>query len=382
MNHLLEDARGRLDGWLSLLEALVSIDSGPGDHEGVARVYDVVGEMLAELGFAEQERLPTGGPDVFVARREAGTLGARRLLLIGHADTVFPAGTVAERPFARDGDQVTGPGVADMKAGIVVAIGGLELAGSDVLDRYDITFLLNGDEESGSYHSRETIEQLAPGFDLALVFEPGRPPNLITTARRGAHRFRIVVHGKAAHTGVNPQDGANAIEAAAHHVLAIQELGRSIPGATVNAVIIEGGKRPNIIPDHCVIRVDSRFDTAAVEKAVVEGVYALAGEGPVPGTTTEVISLDQRPAFEAADAGLEALYGEVASELGFEIRGEKSGGSSDGNFMYRKGVPVLDGLGAVGYGYHTVDEYVLVDTIAERAATFAGLLHRLGDGTR
>lgn len=382
MSELLAAARDRQDEWLAVLEAMVSVDSGPGDADGIARVYDLAERELSQLGFGSSERLPTAGPEVFVARRAGHAEPALRLLLIGHADTVFAAGTVDERPFARRGDRVTGPGVADMKGGIVVAIAGLALAGSDVLDRLDITFLLNGDEESGSADSRETIERLAPDFDAALVFEPGRPPNRIVASRRGAHRFDVVVQGKAAHTGVNPQDGANAIETAAHHILTVQELGRSIAGATVTAAMIEGGRRPNIVPDRCVIRVDTRFDTDEAESAVVEGIRALAGDGPVPGTTTEVRSLDRRPAFAAVAAELDALYKQVASEMGLEITSEPTGGSSDGNFTSAKGVPTLDGLGAVGHDYHTADEYVLVDSIAERAAVFAGLLHRLADGEK
>jgi glutamate carboxypeptidase len=376
---MLATARARSDEWVGLLGEIVDIDSGPGDTAGIDRVYGVLDAALTELGF-EAERVTTPGPDVFVARRR-GADGAPRVALIGHADTVFAKGTVAERPFTRDGERVRGPGVADMKGGLVVVLAGLDLAGPVVLDQLDLTVIVNGDEESGSADSRAVIEELAPGFDVALVFEPGRPADGFVVSRRGAHRFEVAVTGRPAHTGVNPDDGANAIETAAHHILAIQELGRSIPDATVNAVMISGGTRPNIVPEHARIRVDSRFDNDEGEQAVVSGMRALQGPGPVEGTVTTVSSLDQRPAFTARPeaAALAELVIETGRELGFALSGESTGGSSDGNFTSAAGVPTVDGLGAVGHDYHTPDEYVLADSIPQRATLLGVLLERIGD---
>lgn len=378
MSDWLVSARDREPEWLAVLAEIVDIESGPGDRTGIGRVYDALAARFSPLGFTDQ-RLPTAGPDVFLAHRPAAVDGALKLVLIGHADTVFATGTLDGWAFHYEGDRVTGPGTADMKGGLVAMLAGLTLAGEAGLDLLDLTVLVNGDEESGSAESRETIERLAPGFDTALVFEPGRPPNRIVSSRRGAHRFEVEVKGRPAHTGVNPEDGANAIETAAHHVLAIQALGRSIPGATVNAVIISGGKRPNIVPDLAVIRVDSRFDNEAAERQVVEGMDGLVGDGPVAGARTEIRSLDRRPAFESVSASLEAIYQAAATELGLEIESAATGGSSDGNFTSAAGVPTLDGLGAVGHEYHTRDEYVLTSSLAERAALLARVLQRIGD---
>jgi glutamate carboxypeptidase len=377
---ILDTARARRDEWVDLLGEIVNIDSGPGDTAGIDRVYDVLNAALTELGF-QSERVSTPGPDVFVARRRGGD-NAPRVALIGHADTVFAKGTVRERPFSSEGERVRGPGVADMKGGLVVALAGLDLAGSNVLDRLDLTVIVNGDEESGSADSRSFIEDLAPGFDVTLVFEPGRPVDGFVVSRRGAHRFEVAVTGRPAHTGVNPDDGANAIETAAHHILAIQDLGRSIPDATVNAVMISGGTRPNIVPEHARIRVDSRFDNDEGEQAVVTGMRGLEGAGPVDGTTTTVRSLDQRPAFAARPeaAALAQLVVETGRELGFTLSGESTGGSSDGNFTSAAGVPTVDGLGAVGHDYHTPEEYVLADSIPQRAALLGVLLDRIGAG--
>lgn len=375
---ILESAHARRDEWVDLLGEIVAIDSGPGDTVGIDRVYAVLDAALTDLGFAS-ERVSTPGPDVFVARRRSED-NAPRVALIGHADTVFAKGTPEERPFTREGDRVRGPGVADMKGGLVVALAGLDLAGPNVLDQLDLTVIVNGDEESGSADSRAVIEELAPGFDVTLVFEPGRPTDGFVVSRRGAHRFEVAVTGRPAHTGVNPDDGANAIETAAHHILAIQDLGRSIPDATVNAVMISGGTRPNIVPEHARIRVDSRFDNDEGEQAVVSGMRALEGPGPVDGTTTTVRSLDQRPAFVVRPeaAALAQLVVDTGREFGFALTGEPTGGSSDGNFTSAAGVPTVDGLGAVGHDYHTPEEYVLVDSIPQRAALLGVLLERIG----
>jgi glutamate carboxypeptidase len=369
---LLDEARDRLPEWIELLRRIVDVDSGPGDVRGINEVYDRLIGMLAPLGF-DFQRHPTPGPDVIHGRRTDTATGPR-LLLVGHADTVFPSGTVATRPMRVEGDRVTGPGVADMKGGLVVAVAGLLIAGAGTLDRLAIEILVNGDEESGSLHSRSTIESLAADADAVLVFEPGRPESGVVTSRRGAHRFEVAVSGRPAHTGVNPADGANAIEAAAHHVLAIQELGRRTPGGTVTAVMIHGGSRPNIVPDSATIRVDSRFDDDTTESAIVEAIGRLAGAGPVAGTRTVVRSLDQRPAFPRRDGGWFDRYRTVATLLGLDVSAESTGGSSDGNFTASLGIPTLDGLGAVGGGYHTSDEFIHLDSLATRAAMLAAVL--------
>lgn len=378
MTDTLSLALERTGDWVDLIQTLVDIDSGPGDAEGMSAAYDVLATELESLGFTN-ERVPNGGPDVLVARRASSRAGAPRLGLLGHVDTVFAKGTPTERPFRVEGDRLTGPGVADMKAGLVVAIGALQLAGESVLDALDVTIIFNGDEESGSADSRDTILQIAESLDAAFVFEAGRLPNVMVKARRGAHRFDVVVSGKAAHTGVNPQDGANAIEAIAHHVLAIQELGRTTSGATVNVAIVNGGSRPNIVPDRAVARVDSRFDTDEAEASVVAGMQSLAGRGPVEGTSTEVISLDRRPAFNASADALADRYLAAASRLGFTVEAAATGGSSDGNFTSSVGVPTIDGLGAVGGGYHTADEFANTNTVADRAAIMATLLAAIAE---
>lgn len=183
--------------WVDLLQKIVNIDSGPDTSDGVHAVMDVLAEEYAALGFVT-ERQPTGlGPDVLLARRP-GPDDAPRLLLLGHADTVFFEGTAAQRPFTiHDDGRATGPGVADMKAGLVVALAALASTPAETLDRLSIEVLVNGDEEQGSVFSRPHIERLAAATDVALVFEAGRSPNTVVVARRGAQRYRLHVTGQA-----------------------------------------------------------------------------------------------------------------------------------------------------------------------------------------
>ena len=377
----LAESRNRLPEWVEFLRELVNTDSGPADSRGIGSVYELLKDRLSTLEF-EFEMHPTPGPPVFHARRNRRQDGhsGLRIVLVGHADTVFPSGTPSSRPMQVEGDRITGPGVADMKGGLVVAIAGLLLGGADALDGLDVEILVNGDEESGSLHSRSVVEEVVAGADAVLVFEPGRPPSGIVTSRRGAHRFDVEVSGVPAHTGVNPDEGANAIETAAHHVLAIQKLGKTTSRGTVNAVMINGGSRPNIVPESAIIRVDSRFDDDAAEQAIVEGMRALEGPGPVAGTATIVTSLDQRPAFPRADAGWLDKFERAAGDLGLDITAEATGGSSDGNFSASLGVPTLDGLGAIGAAYHTDDEFIFTDSLATRSSLLALVLTELGDG--
>jgi len=365
--------------WLDLLREIVDIDSGPDSPEGAHAVMDRLGEELAELGFTCQRQPTHDGPDVFVAHRPAGRPDAPRILMIGHADTVFFAGAAAQRPFTVTDGIATGPGVADMKGGLVVQVAGLAAMSEAERDGLDLTIMINGDEEQGSAHSEASFIAASSSADIALVFEPGRPGGMAVHSRRGAQRYRVVVTGKAAHTGVNPEDGANAIEALAHHVLAIQQLGRDIATGSVTAAVMAGGSRPNIVPDAAYVHVDTRNDDDETAARIRQGMMALDGTSPVAGTSTVVEVLDGRPAFLRSEGGdaLAAVFAEAAADIGVPFSTVATGGSSDGNFTAGQGVPTLDGLGAVGGGYHTVEEHLEVASIEVRARLCHAALIRL-----
>nr|WP_246221103.1 M20/M25/M40 family metallo-hydrolase [Phytoactinopolyspora mesophila] len=300
--------------------------------------------------------------------------------MIGHVDTVFPVGTAAARPFTVTGDRAFGPGVADMKGGVVVMLAALSELTADELAGLDLTLLFNGDEESSSRDSRTVIEAEAAGKDVALVFESARRNGAIVTTRRGVQRFQLDVTGRASHSGTNPGAGANALETLAHKIIAVQELDARVEGASVNAVLAGGGSRPNIIPDAAHVHIDCRFDDSAAEAAVHESLRGLTGPGPVEGTATTLTAFGGRPPFGQPATELANAYLDAGRRLGLDITTTFAGGGSDANLTAALGVPTLDGLGPIGSGAHTADEYIDVPSIAERAAACARLLAGLANG--
>jgi glutamate carboxypeptidase len=365
--------------WLGLLADMVNTDSAPGDHAGISEIYRLITPALKELG-CTVDTIATKGPDVLRARRKGAHPAAASVVMIGHVDTVFPAGTAAARPFTVAGDRAFGPGVADMKGGVVVMLAALSQLSADQLARLNLTVLFNGDEESGSRDSRPVIEAEAAGKDVALVFESARRNGAIVTTRRGVQRFQLDVTGRASHSGSAPGAGANALETLAHKIIAVQELGAHVHGASVNAVLAGGGSRPNIIPDTAHVHIDCRFDDAAAEGTVHEKLRELTGPGPVDGTSTRLTAFGGRPPFGEPAAELANAYLRAGRELGLEITTTFAGGGSDANLTAAKGVPTLDGLGPIGGGAHTDEEYIEVQSIAERASVCARLLTDLSTG--
>ncbi len=360
---------------LELLERMVSIDSGPGHHDGIHQVQELIAERLVGAGFTVDRRATDGGPAVLLARRERGVFG--QVLMLGHADTVFGEGAARDRPFAVGGDICTGPGVADMKGGLVVMLQALEQT-QDL--PHSVTVLVNGDEESGSIHSRQLIQSAASGHDVALVFEPARPSGDFVVARRGVQRYRVVVTGVAAHTGVDPSAGVNAIEEAAHHILRLQKLGRELEGASVTVALVSGGSRPNVVPAQAALTVDCRLDGAEAAAAIEAEMIRLTSRPPaVAGASTDVQPLDSRPPMLPAPKvpRLSDLYRRSAREAGFDTSPVSTGGSSDGNFTAALGIPTLDGLGPVGGGYHTDSEFLVTASLESRSRAAVSFLRLL-----
>ncbi|WP_129664138.1 M20 family metallopeptidase [Phytoactinopolyspora endophytica] len=368
--------------WLALLEDLVNTDSAPGDHAGIDAVYRLLTPAVERLGLGVKKVTCAGGPDVMVAHRPGTRADAGRVLMVGHVDTVFPRGTAEVRPFTVAGERAFGPGVADMKGGLVVILAALSRLDADALAGLDITVVFNGDEESGSPFSRPVIEEASAGQDAALVFEAARPSGAIVTSRRGVARYRLEVTGRAAHSGSNPGAGANALETLAHKILAVQELGRRMDTASVNVVLADGGSRPNIIPASASVHVDVRFDDDSADLAVERGLGALAGAGPVEGTVTQVTRYQGRPAFGRPFTELADAYADAGRELDVHIETVAAGGVSDANFTAAADVPTLDGLGPAGGGAHTDAEYIEIPSLMERASVCAALLARLGARSR
>ncbi len=360
--------------WLEVLAEMVSVDSGPGDSAGADSMVALLSSLWEGLGFAVE--IEQAGAPVVIARRPGP---GRRLMLIGHYDTVFPAGTVAARPFqVRDG-RATGPGSSDMKAGLVV-----QVAAMSVLDdqHCDLIVMINGDEESGSVGSRPLIERLATTVDLALVFEPGEPDGAIVTGRPGVRRFRMGTIGRPAHTGVEPEKGRNAIEGMAHLVLAVADIGRRGDLGSVTVAMIEGGSRPNIVPEHASIVIDGRVPTEEAGDRLAVELAELCFDVPIDGVSAWVERLEDRPAFVPVGGSGEVVdtLQRLAAEAGLTLPARPARGSSDGNFTSGMGVPTIDGLGPPGGAFHTDDEWFHVDGLMSRAALVAGLVESIGRG--
>jgi glutamate carboxypeptidase len=371
------------DRYLDELASLVNLDCGSYTPAGVNRVADHVAAALTGLGASVErvQHVPAdGAPQLgdLVIGRLAGS--GPRLLLIGHMDTVFEAGTAAARPYRVDGGRALGPGVTDMKAGLLAglhALGALHATGA----RPSVTFVANPDEEIGSPFSTDHIRGLVAEHDVALVLECARANGDIVSARKGIADAEVVLSGRAAHAGIEPEKGRHAILAAARQVERLQALNGRWAGVTVNVGVIAGGTRPNVVPAACRYEVDLR----AAETAAFDAAWAALEEivaAPIPdGTSAALRRVAHHPPMErtAATERLVALASAIAGELGFELRDAATGGASDANTTAAAGLPTLDGLGPVGGDDHSDDEWLDLASIVPRTVLLASLIERVGE---
>ncbi len=346
------------------LERLVCVESPSHDVDALTKSADSLARLIEErTGVAATL---VDGPDGPHVHWSGG--GRPRVLILGHHDTVFPLGTLARRPFEVADGRATGPGVFDMKAGIVQAIHAV--AALD--DASGVEMLFTADEEVGSESSRELLEARAIACGNVLVLEPSADGGAVKTGRKGTGTFEVIVRGRAAHAGLEPEKGVNALIEAAHQVLAIAGFGDAAAGTTVTPTVAHVGTADNVVPAAASIKVDVRV-TNAGEKARVESLMR-ALTPVLAGAEIEVSGDIGRPPMpESASATLFPLAREVMPGL----TGLAVGGGSDGNFTAALGVPTLDGLGAVGGGAHADHEHVIVDTMPERVALLEGILRRL-----
>lgn len=363
---------------------MVDVDCGSYTPEGVNRIADLCQERFERGGWAA-ERIPhrpgEGEPqlgDLLIGRLDGG--GGSRVLLIGHTDTVFDPGTVAERPFRTDGDRAYGPGASDMKGGLLAGFHAIEVlreAGFEEFGR--ITYVCNPDEELGSPFSTPRIRAEAEEADVALVLECGRPNGGIVTSRKGVTDVRIHLRGRAAHAGVEPEKGRSAVLEAAHQVLALHELNGRWPGVTVNAGVIHGGTRHNVVAASCEIGVDVRAPQEEHLRAAEDAIRAIAADPTTPDVTAEV---EFGPGFRPmerteAAARLARLARDVGERIGIDLPDVATGGASDANTTSAAGTPSLDGLGPIGGDDHAPGEWLDLASVAPRIALLAGVISRV-----
>ena len=373
----------RYQRFLDELARLVNIDCGSYTPAGVNRIADAVGASLTELGASVeriQHRPADGGRQLgdLVIGRIPGT--GPRLLLIGHMDTVFEPGTAAERPFRVDGERATGPGVSDMKGGLLAGLHALAaLHGID--RRPSVTFVANPDEEIGSPFSTEHIRRLVADHDAAMVLECARANGDIVSARKGIADFEATITGRAAHAGVEPEKGRSAILEAARQVLALQALNGRWPSVTVNVGVIDGGTRPNVVAGSCRMELDLRAaSTSEFELAAAE-MEAIVTRPTVDGVSATMRQAAFHPPMERTpgNARLAELAIAIAGELGFELHDALTGGASDANTTTAAGLPTLDGLGPVGGDDHSADEWLDLSSVIPRTVLLAALIDRAAE---
>jgi glutamate carboxypeptidase len=355
-----------LDLLLDDLRTLVEVESPSLELEAVEASAAALARLVeTRLGSAPALVASPAGPHVHWSGG-----GDPRVLLVGHHDTVHPLGSLAERPFEAVDGRVTGPGVFDMKGGIVLALHAI--AALD--DRAGVELLVTADEEVGSRASRELIEARARACGAVLVLEPAADGGAIKVGRKGTGDFEVIVHGRASHAGLEPEKGVNALVEAAHQVLAIDELGRPERGTTVTPTVASAGTADNVVPATARVHVDMRV-TELGEAARVEA--AMAALVPVhPEVRLEVVGgLNRPPMEESAAAELYALARDVAAAIGVAVPvGVAVGGGSDGNLTAAIGVPTLDGLGVTGGGAHAVHEFAETATMVDRTRLLTALI--------
>jgi glutamate carboxypeptidase len=331
----------------------------------------LVGEWGATLIGLQPEAVVVQGRQHLVWRFGGGT----RVLLVGHFDTVWPMGTLARWPFTVSGDRATGPGIFDMKAGLVQMFHALSVLD----DLSGVTVVLTSDEELGSPTSRGLIEDEARGALAALVLEAS-VGGALKTVRKGASMYRVRLQGKASHAGLDPGAGINATVEAAHQVLAINALGNPEVGTTVTPTVLHSGRTLNTVPDAAEISVDVRAASEVEQNRVDEAIRSL----PVVlgGSLLAVEGGVNRPPLQAsASAELFALAVGLAARIGLPaLESAAVGGASDGNFTAGVGTPTLDGLGAVGDHAHAEGEWASVSAMPERAALLAALIDAVRSG--
>ncbi|MHB8452643.1 MAG: M20 family metallopeptidase, partial [Mycobacteriales bacterium] len=351
--------------------ALVECESPSEDCAATARCADVVADLGATVLGNPPERLSVDGR----THLRWVVPGEPSVLLLGHLDTVWPLGTLARWPFAVDRDRASGPGVFDMKAGLVQLFATL----GQLDDLTGIRVLVTSDEELGSPTSRKLVEDTARGARAALVLEPSAG-GALKTARKGVSLYNLLILGKAAHAGLEPERGINAAVEAAHQVLALSAIAAPGEGTTVTPTVLGAGTTSNTVPAEARITVDVRAATAAEQHRVDAALHSLR---PVlAGAAVGVEGGINRPPLDpTASRDLFTLASEVAVELGLPPLEEVHvGGGSDGNFTAGVGTPTLDGLGAVGDHAHAEGEWVSLPAIAERARLLARVLTCLRTG--
>lgn len=364
---------------LAMLEKLVKTESPSSNKRAVDRVGNIITQECRRIGAQVIIH-----PQVYVGdhvevrwelpSQKHPVRGKNGILILCHMDTVYPIGTLENMPYHEIDGKLYGPGVADMKGGISVALNTIfTLKEKNRLTR-KMTLLFTSDEEIGSQTSRSIIERLAIDSELVLVLEPGMPDGALKTWRKGVGNYTVQVHGRAAHAGGNHKDGRNAIEEIANQILIIQKLTNYEQGTTLNTGMIQGGIAANVVPDKSVLEVDLRITNLEEADRIDRIIKTL--HPIMDGTSIDVQGGINRPPMPFNDT-MKTTFEKariIAKNAGIDLIASGTGGASDANFIAPLGIPLLDGLGPAGGEYHSAREYIFTESLQNRATLLSAII--------
>lgn len=371
---LLRYCQNTRDEMLRCLEAAVRIESPTNSQAGVGRMARFFAQKLrAEGGRVRILSHPTAGSSL--CAEFWGDRGkARPILLLGHLDTVWDIGTLARMPFRIRGGRAYGPGILDMKSGAVMGLWAIRtLRALKLQPASPVHFFLNSDEETSSNAFRRELLAEARKSRAVLVLEPSAFGGRLKIARKGVGEFRITVQGRAAHAGIDPGAGVNAISELTKQIQRIEKFAQLRRGLTVTVGMIEGGTRPNVVPESASARIDVRVPRLHDRRKIEARFRMLRPVHPEARLILEG-GIKRPPMERAMSRELFSRARAVGRELGMEIEGASTGGGSDGNFTAALGIPTLDGLGGVGDGAHALHEHIVIRELARRTALLAALI--------
>jgi glutamate carboxypeptidase len=360
---------------------LVEQESMSREADATRRIAKNLGDRLMSQGAAvELLNDPTYGSTVRARFDPVADISSndKQILVVGHLDTVWPIGTLAARPFRVEDDRAFGPGIFDMKSGVMLAVFAMRaIKELGLATRRSVTLLMTCDEETGSHFSRDVIEEEARRSYAALVLEPPIPGGTIKTGRKGVGEFELIIGGRPAHAGNDPRAGISAITELAHQILAINKLNDYDRGTTLNVGVARGGVLSNVIAAEARAFIDMRFQTVDEGERLTEAMSRL--KPVLDGARIEVRGgINRPPLVRTTETGeLFEHARRLAAEIGYDLKEGSVGGGSDGNFIAALGVPVLDGLGVDGAGAHAEHEHIIISDIPRRAALLTRLIETI-----
>lgn len=383
MNQINNYLKEQFPEMINLTKELINIDSQSDDVPGVQKVADVLNQKMSELGMTTRQ-IDQGKPGTVLIGELAGAPGLKPVILLGHMDTVFPRGTVEKHPFKIEGDKMMGPGILDMKPGLVIGLFAIQALIKLKLTKRPIKMIVVSDEEKLHMHSRayDIIAEESQGGAYGLNLEGSEEdPHHVGTHNRGGMIVDVTVHGRAAHSGAEPEKGRSAIVELAHQIIKFNQLIDLDAGVHVNSGIVHGGVSENIIPDEATTSLGVRFKTNQQRDELLTQIKEIAAKPTISGTTTTVKVRTKIDSMEET-ADVQELFGQlnqVAQETGYgKLEAVGGGGASDAGIMVARGVPTIDAMGVVGSGAHSEQEHASAESLLNRATLIANFITRKG----